>query len=116
MVQFLVADRDVSSSAIRSSRTLVFTSATAPVPLRAAQPAEIQLAHLLGVHPLRRQRAQTPFQPRVNLLLHQRFRNRELERSHQRGEQPVLGLASTLRRLRLARCSRTRSSRSSKLS
>ena len=45
------------------------------IALGAAQAAKIQLAHLFGIHALGGQRAQTAFQARINLVLHQRFGN-----------------------------------------
>ncbi len=61
------------------------------VPLGGAQAGEVQLAHLLGLHSLCRQRAQAALQARVDLLLHQRLGNRERELLSQRGKEPVLG-------------------------
>ena len=82
-----------SASAIRSSSRNGLDLGDGAVALGGAQAGKVQLAHLLGVHALRRQGAQAALQARVNLLLHQRLGNREGELLGQRGKQPVLGFA-----------------------
>ena len=62
-------------------------------PLCGAQAIEIEIAHVFCSHSLGGQRPQSPIQPDVDLLLHQRLRNGKLETIDQRVEQPEGGLA-----------------------
>ena len=70
-----------------------FTSAAAPSRWAARSRRKIQLAHLVGVHPLSRKCAQTALQARIDLLLHQRLGNRKRIPLGERLKKPILGFA-----------------------
>src|SRR5208337_623178 len=91
LVHFFFADGNVFFSGNAVEKDVGFHFGQRTVTLCGAQPRKIQFAHLLGLHALRRERAQSAFQTRVNLVLHQRFRNRERELLTQRRKQPIPG-------------------------